>query len=180
MPEKQKRNREVGEAVRDIAYLMIQEGGGRAIDGATRFERDHADLLDEFSQSLAKQRLTEMFRQAFRSSLAHLPTGQRAIPGLILARLPRLPTCINVPTDDGDTIYRSLQAATMAELAACIQARSDQLDQDTAALRDLRELHAERVEEGAEDDDPVFVPTEPLDPSAQRPGQSEVTSLPTT
>lgn len=175
MPEKQKRNREVGEAVRDIAYVMIQEGGGRAIDGAARFERDYADLLDTFSQTLAKQRLTEMFRQAFRSSLAALPTGQRVIPGLVLARLPRLPTCINVPTVDGDTIYRSLQSATMAELAACIQARSDQLAQDAAALRDLRELHAERIEEGAEDDDLVFEKVEQSErraPDAAQPGAS--------
>ncbi len=164
---RKKRNRQVGEAVRDIACDMIQEGGGRAIDGTARFERDYGDLLGTFAEDLAKQRLTEMFRQAFRSSLAASGSGQDAIPGLVLARLPSLPTCINVPTDNGETVYRSLQTATMAELTACIKARSDQLGQDAAVLRDLRELHAERTEAGAEDDDPVF--EKPERPSPRTP-----------
>ena len=161
----------VSEAIRDIAYAMIKEGGGRASEAAARFERDHRDLLDEFSHGLARQRVTEMFRREFRS--AGSSGGQNAIPGLVLARLPRLPGCINVPTDDGDTIYRSLRTATMGELTACIGARSEQLQQDAAVLRDLRELHAERLEEGAEDDDPVFLPAEQPDTPPLRPGQSE-------
>ena len=172
---KKKRNRQVGEAVRDIACVMIQEGGGRAIDGTARFERDHGDLLGTFAKELAKQRVTEMFRQAFRATLVGSASGQDAIPGLVLARLPRLPACINVPAEDGHTVYRSLQRATMAELAACIGARSDQLNQDAAVLRDLRELHAERVEDGAEDDDLVFEKPEPPD---RRPGAHDQPGAP--
>ena len=144
------------EALRDVVSQMIDAGGGRASDGAAMFERLHPDLLVECGRDLARRQITTLIRSEFKKFRAIGQAAQQVIPGLVMSRLPRLPVCINVPTDDGETLYRPLHRATMGELAACIGARTEQLSHDAAVLRDLRELHAERAQQGAEDDDLVF------------------------
>ncbi len=150
----------VTEAVRTIASDMIDDGGGRASDGAARFQQQYPELIHEFGTTLAMSQIANLLRAEFKRSTSDGGAQQLSIPGLTMARFKKLPLCISVPTEDGDAIYRPLHRATMGELAACIGARSEQLQQDAAVLRDLRELHAERTQQGAEDDDLVFQPAE--------------------
>ena len=151
----------VTEVLSDLVAQTIDEGGGRASDVADRFKREYTGLLHEFGESLALSQITNLIRNEFKRFRPDDGTVQSSIPGLVMSRFTRLPVCISVPTGDGDTIYRPLHRATMGELAACIGARTEQLQQDAAVLRDLRELHAERSQQGAEDEDLVFQP-EPL------------------
>ena len=161
----------VTEAVRNIAADMIDDGGGRASDGAVRFQQQHPELLSEFGTTLALSQITNLLRGEFKRFNGDPATQQPSIPGLVMARFKKLPVCISVPGDDGETVYRPLHRATMGELAACIGARTEQMSHDAAVLRDLRELHAERAQQGADEDDLVFQPVEP--PAQRKPGRNQ-------
>ena len=158
MPNPRKSNRLL-EAGRNIRDEMMEEGGGRVSEAVERLRARYPDVVREYSDSLARNALAEMFRKQFRESisLAHDAEQQPLIPGIAEHIGGRLPRGISIPdpTAEGESIYRSWSKATMNELRQCIDARETQLEQDAAVLRTLQELYDLREHQGARGSDLV-------------------------
>lgn len=147
----------LSEKMAGIVREMLDEGGGRPRDAALRLKKTDPKL---FNLSRDESTLDHWTRVAATMFKRLAPVGQAmdqfAIPGLEMHRLPEMPTAISIPSADGTPVFRTLVKATVGELKVCIIGREKQLGQDATVLSGLRTMLEHRVEQGAEDDDPVF------------------------